>query len=62
MPRENEDVVRRFLEQHPDFRPEGFTLPGPVGEVPQGMVTLWPQVHGTDGFFICKLRKVGEHS
>ena len=62
LPRENEDVVRRFLEQHPDFRPEGFTLPGPVGEVPQGMVTLWPQVHGTDGFFICKLRKVGEHS
>ncbi len=62
LPRENEDVVRRFLEQHPDFRTEGFTLPGPVGEVPQGMVTLWPQVHGTDGFFICKLRKVGEHS
>ena len=28
-----------------------------VGEAGDGMVTLWPHRHGTDGFFICKLRK-----
>ena len=55
--RENEDVVEAFLASHPDFSPEGFTLPGPAGEVPEGMLTLWPQRHGTDGFFIAKLRR-----
>ena len=55
--RENEDVVTAFLRDHPEYAMEGFTLPGPVGEVPEGMVTLWPQRHGTDGFFFAKLRK-----
>ncbi|MCF2661023.1 16S rRNA (cytosine(967)-C(5))-methyltransferase RsmB [Pseudoflavonifractor phocaeensis] len=55
--RENEAVVRDFLEGHPTYKAEAFTLPGPVGEVEDGMVTLWPHRHGTDGFFICKLRK-----
>lgn len=55
--RENERVVQRFLKEHPSYRAEAFTLPGPVGIVDSGMVTLWPHRHGTDGFFICKLRK-----
>ena len=55
---ENEDVVSRFVAEHRNFVPEGFTLPGPVGAVPDGMVTLWPHRHGTDGFFLCKLRKI----
>lgn len=54
--RENEDVVTAFLADHPDFAPEPFTLPGPVGAC-GGMVTLWPQRHGTDGFFVAKLRR-----
>ncbi|MFR1617792.1 MAG: hypothetical protein ACLSUM_10690 [Dysosmobacter welbionis] len=29
------------------------------GEVPEGQLTLWPQVHGTDGFYLCRLRKEG---
>ena len=62
LPRENQEVVDAFLQKHPEFVREGFTLPGPAGEVPQGEITLWPQVHGTDGFFICKLRKGGEPS
>lgn len=57
LPRENEGVVQAFLAEHPDYKEESFTLPGPVGPVPSGMVTLWPHRHGTDGFFICKLRK-----
>ena len=53
---ENEDVVAHFLATHPDFELEGFALPGPVGRV-EGMVTLWPHLHGTDGFFIAKFRR-----
>ena len=54
---ENEDVVKAFLASHPEFKTEAFSLPGPIGLCEQGMVTLWPHRHGTDGFFICKLRK-----
>ena len=55
--RENEEVVRDFLSGHPGFRGEDVMFPGPVGTSKQGMMTLWPHRHGTDGFFICKLRK-----
>ena len=54
---ENEDIVRAFLGGRADFSAEGFALPGPVGEAEDGMVTLWPHLHGTDGFFIAKLRR-----
>lgn len=54
--RENEDVVAWFLEKDRDFAPEPFRLPGPVGDS-RGMVTLWPHIHGTDGFFFAKLRR-----
>lgn len=55
--RENEDVVSAFLQSHSAFRPEPFSLPGPIGSS-GGMLTLWPQIHGTDGFFIAKLRRM----
>lgn len=60
LPRENGEIVAAFLKKHPEFVREAFTLPGPAGEVSEGEITLWPQIHQTDGFFICKLRKVGE--
>ena len=53
---ENEGVVKRFLEGNGSFAPEGFTLPN-TGYIKSGMVTLWPHIHGSDGFFICKLRR-----
>ena len=53
--RENGDVIEAFLRRSPQFRPERFTLPG-LGECP-GELTLWPHRHGTDGFFMAKLRK-----
>jgi len=55
--RENEEVVAQFIRNHPEFSPEAFVLPGPVGTVFEGMLTLWPHLYGTDGFFIAKLRK-----
>ena len=54
---ENEGVVSAFLRDNDTFKAEAFTLPGPVGDVGEGRITLWPQRHGTDGFFICKMRK-----
>lgn len=55
--RENEEIVARFLTNHPDFRTESFILPGPIGKVPGGQMTFWPHLHGTDGFFTAKLRR-----
>ncbi len=55
--RENEDIVRSFSERHSDFTLEALELPEPIGRVEEGYVTLWPHIHGTDGFFIAKLRK-----
>lgn len=55
---ENEAVVDGFLEDHANFSPEGFALPGPVGSCPSGRLTLWPHIHGTDGFFIARLRRI----
>lgn len=55
--RENEDVVEAFLAKHPCFELETFQLPQ-FGEQP-GWFTFWPQIHGTDGFFVAKLRRKG---
>ena len=55
--RENEAIVRNFIEEHHEFVLEKLELPGPVGTAEEGYVTLWPHIHGTDGFFIAKLRR-----
>lgn len=54
---ENEDVVRRFLAEQDAFLPEDFETPIPGAVCEDGMLQLWPQRHGTDGFFIAKLRR-----
>lgn len=54
--RENQDVACRFLQSHPAFCAEGFTWNG-AWNAPDGMMTLWPHIHGTDGFFVAKLRR-----
>lgn len=55
LPEENEGVTERFLSGRPDFRRVPFALPV-VGDAP-GQVTLWPQRHGTDGFYICRMER-----
>lgn len=57
--RENEDVVAAFLAGHSDFVPESFELPRWGRQ--EGMATFWPHIHGTDGFFIAKLRRKGAY-
>ena len=55
--RENEGVVRSFLDRHNHFILEGFQVPGPFAGTETGMLTCWPHRHGTDGFFFAKLRR-----
>ena len=55
--RENGEVVETFLAENKAYKAEAFTLPGPVGLVQSGSVALWPHRHGTDGFFISKMRR-----
>ena len=57
LPEENGGVAEAFLAVHPEFTKEEFTLPG-IGKC-DGDVTLWPQRHGTDGFYICRMRRRG---
>ena len=51
-----EEVTDGFLADHPDFTRTPFTLPAPAGET-DGQLTLWPQRHGTDGFYICRMER-----
>lgn len=54
LPEENEGQIAAFLKEYPDFS----LLPFAVGEIEtQGMITLTPARHQTDGFFIAKLQK-----
>lgn len=59
LPEENETQITAFLAEHPEFSLEPFSLPQPVGET-DGQLTLWPQRHDTDGFYICRMRRHGE--
>lgn len=59
-PAENEAVVERFLQEHPDFSPRVLPLDScfsAVGAAPSHMLTLFPSIHGTDGFFIAGFHK-----
>ncbi|MBE6918190.1 MAG: 16S rRNA (cytosine(967)-C(5))-methyltransferase RsmB [Ruminococcaceae bacterium] len=56
LPEENEAVTEEFLAKHIDFELESFALPLPIGKQ-KGHLTLWPQRFGTDGFYICRMRR-----
>lgn len=54
-PAENEEQIKVFLREHPEFSLQPFML---GQETVQGMQTLLPDRYaGMDGFFIAKLRK-----
>ena len=55
LPEENEMNVEKFLSSHPEFTPVDFA----VGDINSegGMLSLAPDKHGTDGFFVAKFIK-----
>ena len=55
--RENEDVVKAFLESRNDFFLEPLDLPDVFPGNETGMLTLIPGEYDTDGFFISRLRR-----
>ena len=57
LPEENDVVVDDFLSQHGEFHKVPFRLAADQEET-DGSLTLWPQRHGTDGFYLCKLEKL----
>ena len=56
LPEENEINVKAFLKDHGEFEPVDFE----VGDVKSenGMLSLAPDIHGTDGFFVAKMKRV----
>ncbi|MBQ1271481.1 MAG: 16S rRNA (cytosine(967)-C(5))-methyltransferase RsmB [Clostridia bacterium] len=54
VPEENELMLGAFLKEHKDFSLVNFSI---NGEETDGMITLLPHRHGTDGFFISKLER-----
>ena len=62
---ENEAVVKAFL-QGEDFVPCDLQadLPESLQDAQEapGMLTLYPDLHHMDGFFICKLKRKEEDS
>ncbi|WP_212508714.1 16S rRNA (cytosine(967)-C(5))-methyltransferase RsmB [Litoribacterium kuwaitense] len=64
-PEENQDVVTRFLQTHPEFlRDDTFKsrMPAALPEeawTHEGDIQLLPHLAGTDGFYLTALRKKG---
>lgn len=62
MPEENQDVVEGFLKDNPNYRLCDFSMLLPKGlageDAKKGYLQLFPNIHGTDGFFISKMERI----
>ena len=60
---ENLSMIRSFLENNKNFRLEPITEIDEqfdeYGTLKDGFIQLYPHIHGTDGFFIAKMKKQG---
>lgn len=57
-PEETDDVIRRFLEAHPEFTLESVAGLVPDAVVtPEGTMRVLPQRHGCDGAFAARMRR-----
>ena len=54
-PRENEEIVSAFLAAAPSFSRLPFSVGGL--DAPVGEITLYPHIHGTDGFYYALLER-----
>ncbi len=59
-PAENQEVVKRFQEKHPEFSPRVLPLNTIFSQSqtePAADITLFPHLHKTDGFYIASFTK-----
>lgn len=56
LPEENKENINRFLGLHDNFEPCDCTV-GDIHSI-DGCVSLTPDEHGTDGFFVCKMKRI----
>ena len=61
---ENGDIVHSFLQQNPDFLPDPLYHAYPQKTIEALEITktqcdlsLLPSIHGTDGFFVSRMRR-----
>ncbi len=54
--RENEDVAKRFLAEHKEFKPCDFDIGNGVASK-DGMFTFYPDEMKTDGFFVARFQR-----
>lgn len=52
---ENEQVIAKFLDSTAEFKPQSFRLPFSAEPPEESMLTLWPHINDSDGFFVCRL-------
>ncbi len=58
MKEENEDVVRKFLKLNPSFKLEKINTFGINCASDENMLTFYPHISNTEGFFISKLTRI----
>ena len=59
-PQENEEITARFLREHPEFEPSPLAMDScfaASGLQNSHEITLFPHVHGTDGFYVARFMK-----
>ena len=56
LPEENGGVFDRFLKENKNFKPVDFSLGDLKSE--GGRITLYPHIHGTDGFFVSLIERI----
>ena len=52
-PKENEEVISRFVMEHPEFEFSDFEIS--EYKSCKGMFTIYPDLHNSDGFFVAKI-------
>jgi 16S rRNA (cytosine967-C5)-methyltransferase len=61
-PEENEEVVREFISMNTAFKTEDISCMLPENiikpKASSGYIQMLPNVHGTDGFFIARMRRM----